>query len=359
MDKIIKNDMEQLSSASYIEWDKLSGADFLITGSTGLIGSMAARALAYARKKSGSDSKIYILARSLDKVRRIFGEKYAEDGLVPVIGDIRDAELPDCNVDYIIHGASVTTSKYMVTNPVETFMTAVAGTEAMLRFAKEKCVKGMVYLSSMEMYGYTTPEQNPITEDKLGFVDILKVRSCYPEGKRACECLCASYANEYHVPVSIARLAQVFGTGVSVEDNRVFASFAKSAMKHEDLVLHTLGNSVGNYCYTADAIGALLCLLTKGEPGEAYNVVNENNTMKIREMAELVAKEISGGVSEVKFDIPEDSLKYGYAPDTNMRLSSEKIRKLGWNSHIDLPEMYRRMIAGWENQIGENHNAEH
>lgn len=28
------------------------------------------------------------------------------------------------------------------------------------------------------------------TEDKLGYVDLKNIRSCYPEGKRMCECLC-------------------------------------------------------------------------------------------------------------------------------------------------------------------------
>ena len=65
-------------------------------------------------------------------------------------------------------------------------------------------------------------------------------------------------------------------------------------------------------------------------------------------MAELVAREISGGKSKVVFDIPEDSLKYGYAADTNLRLSAEKLRQLGWSSEYELAEMYKRMIAGWE-----------
>lgn len=41
------------------------------------------------------------------------------------------------------------------------------------------------------------------------------------------ECLCHSYAKEYGVPVKIARLTQTFGAGVSLEDTRVFAQFAK------------------------------------------------------------------------------------------------------------------------------------
>ncbi len=61
------------------------------------------------------------------------------------------------------------------------------------------------------------------------------VRSCYPEGKRICECLCNAYASEYKIPVKIARLAQTFGAGILESDNRVYVQFAKSAIEKKIL----------------------------------------------------------------------------------------------------------------------------
>lgn len=46
-----------------------------------------------------------------------------------------------------------------------------------------------------------------MTEDKIGIIDHLNVRSSYSESKRLCECMCVSYADEYNVDVKIARLA--------------------------------------------------------------------------------------------------------------------------------------------------------
>ena len=121
--------------------------------------------------------------------------------------------------------------------------------------------------------------------------------------------------------------------------SRAFAQFAKSAMKGEDIVLHTRGDSFGNYCYTADAAAALLTLMLNGEKGQAYTIVNERTTMRIRDVAGLVSKTLSGGSSQVVFDIPESSMTYGFAPDVTMHLSSEKIRRLGWSPKYDLPKM--------------------
>ena len=42
------------------------------------------------------------------------------------------------SIDYIIHGASVTSSKAFVETPVETIMTAIEGTKNILELAKEK-----------------------------------------------------------------------------------------------------------------------------------------------------------------------------------------------------------------------------
>lgn len=164
-----------------------------------------------------------------------------------------------------------------------------------------------------------------------------------------CECLCSAYASEYQLPVKIARLAQTFGAGVNPSENRVFAQFARSLIHGEDIILHTEGKSYGNYCATCDCVRGLLTILLRGADGEAYNVVNERTNIQIRDMAQMIAGQ-SGGRIQVRFDIPADALKYGYAPDVKMHLSGAKLRALGWAPELDLPEMYQRLIASWTAQ---------
>ena len=101
---------------------------------------------------------------------------------------------------------------------------------------------------------------------------------------------------------------------------------------------------MGNYCDIDEAADAILFLLQKGVNSEAYNVVNEKNTMRISEMAELVAKKVAGGSIKVLYDIPQGN-PFGYAPDTGLRLSGEKLRRLGWEAKCGLEEMYRKMLC--------------
>lgn len=344
MTECLIQDFTGIKNNPAIDWEKLDGASILITGATGLVGSMAVKALL----NCSENIIVYALVRNINKAEAIFAEEVNNPRLKFVIRDVTvPAEISD-SIDYIIHGASVTASKYMVSNPVETLMTAIKGTTNILELAKSHNVKSMVYISSMEAYGVTDSKKDIITEKDLGYIDILNPRSSYSEGKRICECICAAYASQYNIPVRIARLAQTFGAGVPKSDTRVFAQFAKSAIKGENIILHTKGESFGNYCYTADVISALLCLLTRGEIGQAYTVANEETTMKIKDMANLVANEISNGKSQVVFDIPENSAVLGYAPDNTMHLTAQKLKNLGWSPSFGLKEMYQRMIADWQ-----------
>nr|MCR5545287.1 NAD-dependent epimerase/dehydratase family protein [Lachnospiraceae bacterium] len=255
----------------------------------------------------------------------------------------------DEKVDYIIHGAAITTSKVMVERPVETIFASIDGTKHVLEFAKEKKVKSVVYLSSMEMYGSFSSCDSPVKEDELGFIDIKNVRSNYPMTKRMCENMCVAYLSQYDVPVKIARLAQTFGPGILPGENRVFAQFARSAMKGEDIVLHTKGLSEGNYCYSGDAIYGILLILLSGVNGESYNVCNEKTHTTICDMAKMVCEKFSDGKSSLVFDIPKENT-FGYAADTHLRLSSEKLRSLGWEPKVDLEEAYHRLILSMKEQ---------
>ena len=349
MNHILQEDFEQV--LSYGEWEELRGRSVFVTGATGLIGSLLVRLFAYANETRDADITIYPFVRSKEKAEGIYGDLLKDKHLRLITGDLLQPVdeafekngCADAPIDYIFHGAAITTSKVMVERPVETIATSLTGTENVLKFAAEKKVRSMVYLSSMEMYGTFPEGTGDVTEDMLGEIDIKKIRSNYPLSKRMCENMCVAYHSEYGVPVKIARLAQTFGAGILPGENRVFAQFAKSAIKGEDIVLHTEGKSEGNYCYSADALAALILLLLKGEDAESYNVVNEATHTTIAQMAQMVAEEIAGGSIKVVFDIPKENT-FGYAADTKLKLSAQKLRSLGWQPRTTLPEAYHRLV---------------
>ncbi|MCR4691758.1 MAG: NAD-dependent epimerase/dehydratase family protein [Lachnospiraceae bacterium] len=349
--KVLARDLEK-TGKTQLPWELMKGSSVLITGATGLVGSMLLRTFAYINREKALGMKILPLVRNEEKAKQLFGALLDRDDICLVVRDLSEKITLQGSADFIIHCASVTASKTFVTRPVETIDLAIRGTENMLDLAREKKSKSMVYISSMEAFGITDPSLKKIREEDLGYIDVMNVRSSYSEGKRICELLCASYAHEYGVPVKAARLAQTFGAGVSKSEGRVFAQFIKSAMAGEDIVLHTEGKSFGNYVYTADAVEGILTILLKGEHSNVYTVVNPATTMQIRDMAQMVADRFSEGRSKVVFDIPQDALTFGYAPDVTMHLCADKLMSLGWAPTVDLPEMYSRMKESWEYEEG-------
>lgn len=308
------------------------GKTILVTGATGLIGKLCVKSLL----NSGYNTQVIALVRDEEKGKNIFGESKR---LTYLVQDINQRINTTRRVDYIIHAASTTSSKDFVEKPVETIYTAINGSRNILEFAKNKRLEGMVYLSSLEIYGVN--EKENIKEEDYGYIDILNPRSSYSESKKMVETMCISYGTEYGVPVKIARLAQTFGAGVSISDNRVFAQFAKAIINKENIVLHTKGETKRNYCYTTDTVRGIFTILTKGENNNAYNVANENSYCSISEMAHLLENEYT----KVEYKI--DEVNRGYNPTVKIALNTEKLNALGWEAKVNLKEMFDRLIMNF------------
>ena len=178
----LEEDLEEIASDELIPWRELKNSSILITGATGLIGSLLVMALSEASDRYGLGVRILALGRDFDKAKNLL----EKSGVVFFSHDIRDPlKIDDC-VDYIFHCASMTKSRDMISDPVGVIKTSLGGTENILELAREKRVKSMVYLSSMEVYGNTDPGLEFVTEDIQGYIDLQNPRSCYPMGKRMC-----------------------------------------------------------------------------------------------------------------------------------------------------------------------------
>lgn len=329
-------------------FSELKGKSILITGATGLLGSQLIRFFDFLNNQKSYDMKIYALARNVKKVNEIFDDIKSDSNIMFFYGDVLQLPTITEDVDYIIHGASITSSKDFISKAVETIDIAVNGTLNMLRLAKDKNVKGFLYLSSMEAFGITDGK-GEVREDNLGYIDISSPRSSYMESKRMCENLCACYSNEYDLDIKSIRLTQTIGVGIAYDDSRVAAYFARSVLEGNDIVLKTEGKTKRPILYSSDAISAILFVLLKGKRGEIYTAANPSTFNTIKETAEIIVEKIAQNQIKLKFDIKDIPREYAQNVNLNLNLNVDKLKSLGWNPQVGLEEAYRRYISGMKN----------
>ncbi len=336
----MKYDTRLIAKSPFVNWEMFKNSTVLITGATGFIGLQTGLSLAIASMTHNLNINIILLCRDKRKAKILFNEEISFAKIKIIEQDVNKKINYKESIDYIIHTASNTSSKSFVETPVETIDTTINGTKNILELAKEKHVKGVVYLSSMEVYGAVNSDI-PVKETDLGYIDLLNERNSYPQAKRTAETLCYSYFKEYNAPVKIARLCQIIGANIPYNDTRVFAQFARNVIEDKDIILHTDGSTVRNYCYITDCVTAILKILTEGVSGEAYNVANKNAVCSIKEMAEKIMSKY--GNRHIIYDITTDRR---YLPAIKLCLNPSKLESLGWKAEIPLDKMFVKLING-------------
>lgn len=336
-----RRDCRDIVMSNLVNWQNFKDKTILITGSTGFIGVQTVLALSKASKDFNLNVKLILPVRNIKKAKSIFYSELRFVNIKLIKQDINKKINYHGKIDYIIHAASNTSSKSFVDTPVETIDTTVNGARNILELAKEKQVKSVVYLSSMEVYG-TVNSDVPLKEDDYGYLDLINERNSYPQAKRLAETMCYSYFKEYNLPVKIARLCQIIGANIPYNDTRVFAQFARNVVEKKDIVLHTDGSTVRNYCYITDCITAIFKILTEGASGEAYNVANKDAICSIKEMAEKITKD----TPEIKV-IVENKNSNLYPKNCKIFLDTNKLESLGWNAEIAVDDILSKLVDGF------------
>lgn len=327
-----------------MDFSALYNKSIMITGATGMIGQNIVSYIRRLNEKENATITIIAHGRSEEKLKALYGEYLNEALIKTTICDVTELQY-DGPVDYIIHTASITGgSKQHLDYPMRTLGTAIDGTRRVLDLAMEKKCKGAVFLSSLEVYGYTGNAEKNITETDGGYIDTMNPRSSYSEGKRISECMFTAYAKQYGLPAMVARLTASFGAGVSRKDNRVFAQFAKSILAGEDIILKSTGETVRDYCDAMDVAAALLTILAFGTPGQAYNVANMDTEISIRDLAQKFIDLYPEAGSKLVFDLKEDAAKLGYNPVMRNVLDSTKLMRLGWKPEYSIDDMIRHLV---------------
>ena len=337
---LTERDYKYICNADYIPWEEIKDSCIYITGGTGLLGKALIKSILFVSKEKNLSVKVIALVRNIEKAKATFFDELKTGCLTLIEGLVEKEVSIEDKVDYVIHGASITSSKMFVEKPVETIQTAIVGTINTLNLAVKKQVKGFLYLSSMEVYGYPN-RGHIVAENEIGSFSPFDVRNSYCISKETCEAMSYAYLREFNLPIKIARLVQVIGREIDENDNRITAYIARCIKNKEDIVLKTEGRTERSYIYIADAITGLLTILLKGSRGETFNVASEGTYCSILDMAEQVAKTF--GI-RVRIEV-EDSKEDGYLSTLYMNLNTDKLKSMGWKAmKTSVPLIYQDIV---------------
>jgi UDP-glucuronate decarboxylase len=330
-----------------LPWNELGGATILITGAGGFLAAYIVETLLRLNQERSAGLRVVALVRNRERAHKRFARHLGRPDLQILEQDAATSPVVEGPVDFIVHAASQASPKYFGVDPVGTLLPNVIGTHHLLALARERHSRGMLFISSGEVYGRVRNDQIPIGETVQGLVDPTDVRSCYAESKRMAETMCVAWSSQFGVPAVIARPFHTYGPGFDLNDGRVFADFVADVVEGRNLVLRSDGTARRAFCYLADATEGFLTVLLRGEAGQAYNVGNSDAEVSIRELAELLAGLFPDRGLRVVHAPREGSVNYLQSPISRNSPDVSKLKCLGWSPNTTLPDGFRRTVQSF------------
>jgi len=243
-------------------------------------------------------------------------------------------------VDNIWHLACPASPIHYQFNPIKTTKTSFIGTYNMLGLAKRVGAK-ILLASTSEVYG--DPKEHPQKESYRGSVNTTGVRSCYDEGKRVAETLCADYQRVHGVEVRIMRIFNTYGPNMRFDDGRVISNFIVQALKDQKITLYGDGTQTRSFCYVDDLINGMI-LLMNSNYHHPMNIGNPNE-FSIKELANLIRTLINPNLEFEYKKLPHD--------DPKQRQPSIQLAKelLNWEPKIELKDGLLKTIDWFKNNL--------
>ncbi len=356
---VIEQDLAELRAALSRELALLAGKRVLIVGGAGFLGYYLVQALTSANRARAVSPGIGVTV--WDSYARGLPDWLAElakGGHVTLeqrsVTQPLGPETPD--FDFIVHAASIASPTYYKRYPIETMDANVKGLRNLLEYARRQAdagrpLSGFLFFSSSEIYGDPSPDAIPTPETYRGNVSCTGPRACYDESKRFGETLCVNFAQQHGVRVAMARPFNNIGPGLKISDRRVLPDFARDVLAGRDIVMLSDGGPRRTYCYVGDAIQGYYKILTRGRPGEPYNVGVESPEISVRELAERVsqtAAELFGYEGRVVRARSDDATYLEDNPERRCPVIAKARTELGYAPKVALDDALRRSLLWYK-----------
>lgn len=284
----IEDDINFIVNKSQSFLSYLNDKTILLTGGTGFFGKWF---LEYfkAINLSGISIKVLILTRKPEK----FLEEYPQfnfESFEYIRGDIKNFEIINRKIDYIIHAASDLGPEINKNNPESLYSNIISGMNNILKVASHTNAEKLLFTSSGAVYGKIDTNK-PFTEDIEIDEDTL---TAYGRGKLHAENLAIEFSKKSELEVKVARCFAFLGPYMDRDGSFAITNFLKNSKELNQIDIASDGKSVRSFMYAADLIYWLMKILLNGKKSTIYNVGSDEE-VTIKELANMIS-EIRGGI---------------------------------------------------------------
>jgi len=224
----------------------------LITGAAGFLGShLCDRFIKEGYDVIGMDNLITGDLRNIEHLFKLRTFEFYDHDVSKFI------HIPG-PLDYILHFASPASPIDYLKIPIQTLKVGALGTHNCLGLALEKQATILV-ASTSEVYG--DPLVHPQAEEYWGNVNPVGPRGVYDEAKRFMESITMAYHTFHGIDVRIARIFNVYGPRMRLNDGRALPAFIGQALRGENLTVFGDGSHTRSFCFVEDTIEGIYRLL--------------------------------------------------------------------------------------------------
>ncbi|GAK02809.1 dTDP-glucose 4,6-dehydratase [Geomicrobium sp. JCM 19037] len=236
------------------------------------------------------------------------------------------------HVDAIVHFAAESHVDRSIAHTSPFIRTNVQGTDALLQAALCGEVKRFIQVSTDEVYGTLTKEDETLFTERSP----LQPNNPYAASKASADLLARAYHQTHGLPVCITRCSNNYGP--HQHEEKLIPTLIKKAMNNEPLPLYGDGQNIRDWLYVEDHVQAILKVLEYGKSGEVYNIGGYNELTN-QTIAEKIVAAFQLPISQIHY--VED--RKGH--DRRYAIQADKIeRELGWKATTDFDRAFQHTI---------------
>ncbi|SES72466.1 UDP-glucuronate decarboxylase [Natronincola peptidivorans] len=351
INSIIIEDVEAVYNEMKHTLRLIEGSTWLISGGAGFLGSYFLDLLNYCNNNVFySPCKVICIENYLSGIPQRIKHLEHNKHIEIINADIVKTIEVSCDIDYIVHAASIASPTFYRKYPIETIEANVLGLKNLLDLGRIKNIKSFLSFSTSEIYGGPTKENIPTPENYNGNVSCTGPRACYDESKRLGETLAVNYYRQYHLPVKIVRPFNIYGPGLKLDDKRVIPDFCSDALYTKKISLFSDGLPTRSFCYVRDALAGFMAILLSDHHGEAFNIGNDEREISMIDLAKLIAQMVGGVEIEYKKSNEAD-----YLTDNPQRRCPDLTKAkslLNYDPKVGLEEGLLRSIKWYQKNYG-------